>query len=71
VNVRLASPETEALDPVTTYLFASAPQELSFAPDMVVRSFLIRSDSGPKQLASIRSATARSTVSQPFVTGPQ
>ena len=46
MNVQTASPETEALDPVTTDLFASAPQELGFAPGMVVRSFLIRSNDG-------------------------
>jgi len=46
VTVQTASPETEALDPLTTALFASAPQELGFAPGMVVRSFLVRSDGG-------------------------
>lgn len=46
MNAQSASLESEALDQVTTNLFASAPQELSFAPGMVVRSFLIRSDEG-------------------------
>lgn len=46
MKVQSASPEPEALDPVTTNLFASSPQELSFAPDMLVRSFLIRSEDG-------------------------
>ena len=46
MTVQTASPETDALDPVTTDLFASAPQELGFAPGMVVRSFLVRSDDG-------------------------
>lgn len=44
--VRTASPGMEALEPVTTNLFASAPQELGFAPGMVVRSFLIRGEDG-------------------------
>ena len=46
MNIQTASPETEALDPVTTDLFASAPQELGFAPGLVVRSFLVRSEAG-------------------------
>jgi glyoxylase-like metal-dependent hydrolase (beta-lactamase superfamily II) len=46
VTVQTASPATEALEPVTTDLFASVPQELGFAPGMVVRSFLVRGDDG-------------------------
>ena len=46
MTVQTASPETDALEPVTTDLFASAPQELGFAPGMVVRSFLVRSEDG-------------------------
>lgn len=46
MNLQAALPETESLDPVTADLFASSPQELGFAPGLVVRSFLIRSDGG-------------------------
>ncbi|MEO3434510.1 MBL fold metallo-hydrolase [Inquilinus sp. CAU 1745] len=62
MNIQAASPEMEALDPITTNLFASAPQELSFAPDEVVRSFLICSDDGNLLLnaseGALRSASA-------------
>ena len=46
MSVQTALPETNNLRPVTADLFASAAQELSFAPGLVVRSFLIRSEEG-------------------------
>ncbi len=39
-----ASPSTTGLVELTNGLFATAGQELSFAPEMVVRSFLIAGD---------------------------
>jgi glyoxylase-like metal-dependent hydrolase (beta-lactamase superfamily II) len=48
VNARGA--ETSPLEPVVSNLFASAPQELAFAPGMVVRSFLVRGSDGNRLL---------------------
>lgn len=46
MNTQTAPAELDGLERITAGLFATAGQELGFAPGMVVRSFLIRGDEG-------------------------